>query len=133
MAINVLIVDDSPAMRSLIARVLRLSGLEVGVQFEAGNGIEALAVMREQWVDVILTDINMPGMDGEELVEAMEADEVLKMVPVIIVSTDGTEARRQRLRSMGARGYIRKPFRPEALRNEVLKVLGGGQSCTKQA
>ena len=132
MAINVLIVDDSPAMRSLIARALRLSGLDLGSQFEAGNGDEALAVLRENWVDVILTDINMPGMNGEELVRALEADEVLKSVPVIVVSTDGTEARMHRLSAMGARGYLRKPFRPETLRNVVQKVLGG-ESCTQTA
>ncbi len=132
MAINVLIVDDSPAMRTVISRTLQLSGLELGTQFEAGNGEEALGVLREHWVDVILTDINMPGMNGEELVRAVEADELLKSVPVIVVSTDGTDARMHRLCSMGARGYLRKPFRPEMLRNEIWKVLGG-QPCTPQA
>jgi two-component system chemotaxis response regulator CheY len=131
MAVNVLIVDDSPAMRSLIGRILQLSGLELGSRFEAGNGHEALSVLKQEWVDVILTDINMPGMNGEQLMEALEGDDELKSVPVIVVSTDGTDARIHRLCSMGARGYIRKPFRPETLRNEVQKVLGGGQPWLK--
>lgn len=131
MAINVLIVDDSPAMRTLIGRVLQLSGLEVGSRFEAGNGHEALQLLENQWVDVILTDINMPEMNGEQLMQALGSDDLLKTVPVIVVSTDGTEARIERLCSMGARGYIRKPFRPETLRNELEKVLGGSSPCSR--
>jgi two-component system chemotaxis response regulator CheY len=123
MAYNVLIVDDSAAMRNFVRRVLTLSGVDVGDCFEASDGTEALACVSENWVDVILTDINMPKMDGEELVRHLSQDEVLKAIPVIVVSTDGTELRMKQMMSLGARAYVKKPFLPETLRGKLEQVL----------
>jgi two-component system chemotaxis response regulator CheY len=124
MAFRVLIVDDSPAMRSFVRRVLDVSGLDIGAVFEASDGQMALDLLDREWVDVILTDINMPHMDGEEFVGKL-ADRRLA-VPVIVISTDSTAARREHLRALGARGYLAKPFSPEALRREVEQVMGAG-------
>jgi two-component system, chemotaxis family, chemotaxis protein CheY len=124
MAFNILIVDDSPAMRGFVRRVLDLSGIHVGISLNAGNGQEALDLLRTQWVDVILTDINMPTMDGEELLKTLEADESLCTIPVIVVSTDSTQHRVQSMLTLGAKGYVTKPFLPETLREEIEKVLG---------
>ena len=124
MAFNLLIVDDSPAMRSFIRRVLDLSGFEVGNCTEANNGEEALEQLRQQWVDVILTDINMPKMDGEQLLRRLEQDELLRSIPVLVVSTDRTEARVQQMLAIGARGYVKKPFAAETLRDALEQVLG---------
>ncbi len=118
--LRVLIVDDSPAMRVFVRRVMGMTGIDVGEYLEASNGEEALAVLREKWVDAVLTDINMPVMNGEELLRRMSADEVLRSVPVLVISTDRTDARIQKMMSLGARGYLTKPFAPEALR-EVLE------------
>jgi two-component system chemotaxis response regulator CheY len=85
MAYNVLIVDDSPAMRLFVRRVVDMSGIDRGVCFEAGNGQEALAVLRKERVDVVLSDINMPVMGGEQFLRQVEADEKLCTVPVIVV------------------------------------------------
>jgi two-component system, chemotaxis family, chemotaxis protein CheY len=123
-AFRVLIVDDSPVMRAFIRRILRLSGIEAAEFLEAGDGQEALQVLHREWVDVVLTDINMPNMDGEQLVRSLDADDVLKSVPVVVVSTDGTENRMQQMLSLGARGYVKKPFLPETLREEMERVLG---------
>ena len=125
MAFRVLIVDDSPAMRTFIRRILLLSGMEVAEYLEASDGDEALRLLDREWVDVILTDINMPGMDGEQFVRRLEADDLLKSVPVLVVSTDGTEARMHQMIAMGARGYVKKPFLPETLREEMQRVLRG--------
>ena len=125
MAYRILIVDDSPVMRRFIRRTIVLSGLEDAQFVEAADGLEALTLLREQWVDVVLTDINMPAMDGEELVRRLDSDAVLKSVPVVVVSTDGTEGRMRRMLSLGARGYVKKPFLPETLREELERVLGG--------
>lgn len=125
MAFRVLIVDDSPVMRALIRRVIVLSGLEGAAFLEASDGREALDVLRAQSVDVVLTDINMPSMDGEQLVRCLHADAALKSVPIIVVSTDGTESRMRQMLSLGARGYVKKPFMPETLRQELERVLGG--------
>jgi len=127
MAYNVLIVDDSPAMRSFVRRVLDLSGLDVGRCFQAGNGQEALNLLRDDWVDVVLTDINMPIMGGEEFVRLLQADESLRSIPVLVVSTDRTEGRMREMLRLGAKGYLTKPFVPARLRQEVESVLGVGR------
>jgi len=124
MAYNILIVDDSPAMRSFVRRVLDLSGLEIGECLQAENGACALDLLHSYWIDVVLTDINMPVMDGHALVRALNADDDLRAVPVIVVSTDRTEARTRDMFALGAKGYITKPFMPEILRDEVERVLG---------
>jgi len=123
MALDVLIVDDSPAMRSFIGRVLDLSGIEIGERLEAGHGAEALEILSKSWVDVILTDINMPVMNGEEFLTAVCARGDLKSVPVVVVSTDSTGSRVERMMSLGAKGYVKKPFSPELLREELERVL----------
>jgi two-component system chemotaxis response regulator CheY len=124
MAYSVLIVDDSPVMRSFIRRVLALSGFEVGECREAGNGEEALVQLAAHQVDVILTDINMPGMNGEELLRRLCADRVLKTIPAVVISTDATNERILRMIALGAEGYMSKPFTPETLREEIERVLG---------
>ncbi len=124
MAFRVLIVDDSPAMRAFVRRVVEMSGFEAGLFFEAGNGEEAIEVLNGNWVDVILTDINMPKMNGEQFLRHVEADEHLRAIPVIVISTDATEQRRTQMMNLGARGYVTKPFTPEGLRQELEVVLG---------
>jgi two-component system chemotaxis response regulator CheY len=124
MPFSVMIVDDSPVMRGFIRRVLTLSGFEVGEYLEASNGEEALARLEGHSVDVILTDINMPKMNGEELLQRLETDERLRSVPTLVISTDATQARILKMLSLGARGYMTKPFSPEALREELERVLG---------
>lgn len=124
MAFDVMVVDDSPAMRRFIRRVIEVSGFGVGRYLEAGDGQEALDQLDGEWVDVVLTDINMPRMDGEELVGQMRRHEHLAAIPVIVISTDATESRIERLGKLGAQGYVTKPFAPERLREEIEKVLG---------
>jgi two-component system chemotaxis response regulator CheY len=124
MAYRVLIVDDSPAMRSFIRRVIQVSGFDCGTCLEAGDGEEALRVLDREWVDLILTDINMPTMNGEQFVRHLEADECLRSVPVLVVSTDCTGNRIQQMLALGAKGYLPKPFTPEAMREELERLLG---------
>jgi two-component system chemotaxis response regulator CheY len=124
MAFDVMIVDDSPAMRAFIARVMDVSGLDVGKCVEASNGKEALEMLHSQWIDIILTDVNMPVMNGEEFVSRLAQDEVLRTIPVLVVSTDGSEHRVQRMMSLGAKAYVKKPFSPEQLRSTMEKLLG---------
>jgi two-component system chemotaxis response regulator CheY len=125
MAFNILIVDDSPAMRRVVRRVVDLSGVQVGKYLEAGDGRQALAVLRSEWVDLIMTDINMPEMDGEELLLAVRDDESLSSIPLLVVSTDQSEARIAQMLALGANGYISKPFAPAALSEEMHRLLGG--------
>jgi two-component system chemotaxis response regulator CheY len=125
MAFNILIVDDSPAMRRVVRRVVDLSGFEVGKYLEAGDGIQALSVLYSEWVDLIVTDINMPGMDGEQLLMAVRKDSMLANIPVLVVSTDQTASRIEGMMAHGANGYISKPFMPAALSEQMNLLLGG--------
>jgi two-component system chemotaxis response regulator CheY len=124
MALQILIVDDSPAMRTFIRRVVRLSGIDVDRYFEAANGAEALEQLATNPVDAVLTDINMPVMNGEELVRRMRAAGPTQSIPVIVISTDATVNRIHTMQALGATGYLEKPFGPEQLRNELDRVLG---------
>jgi two-component system chemotaxis response regulator CheY len=131
MAFNILIVDDSPAMRRVVRRVVEISGVNVGNFLEAGDGQEALDRLRTEWIDLIMTDINMPGMDGEELLLEVRNDPDLAAIPVLIVSTDRSEGRVRQMMSLGADGYVSKPFMPAALSQEMYRLLGGApnESC----
>src|SRR5205823_3053076 len=128
MPLRVLIVDDSPAMRTFIRRVVQLSGLEVAACFQAGDGEEALQLLTRERVDVILTDINMPGMDGGQFVAHLRQDPALQSIPVVVVSTDATPGRMQQMMMLGARSYVTKPFSPEGLRHELDRVLEAGNA-----
>jgi|WetSurMetagenome_2_1015567.scaffolds.fasta_scaffold431155_2 two-component system, chemotaxis family, chemotaxis protein CheY len=124
MAYRVLIVDDSPTMRSFIRRVIEISGFDCGLCLEAANGEAALRVLEVDSVDLILTDINMPTMNGEQFMRRLAADERLRSIPVLVVSTDRSEHRIQQMLALGAKGYLPKPFTPEALREELECLLG---------
>src|SRR5271154_5171004 len=121
--VQVLIVDDSSVMRKIVERSLRQAGIEIAKVFEAGNGAEALAVLSETKVDIILCDINMPVMDGLEFVKQLAGVENAKGVPVVMITTEGSEGHVVKALSAGARGYIRKPFTPEQVKEHVLPVL----------
>jgi len=123
MSLNVLVVDDSPVMRRMVRRSLGMCGLPVGEVYEAGNGAEGLAVLSERWVDVVIADVNMPEVDGVEMVERMAKDGMLARLPVVMVSSDRAENRIERLKALGVRAYLTKPFRPEAFREIVEELL----------
>lgn len=129
MALELMIVDDSPVTRKMVRRAIGLAGLDIATVHEAGNGQEALDGLRRHRVDLVLVDINMPVMNGMELVERMSQDPVLAKVPVVIVATPMSEQRVERLLDIGARAYLAKPFRPEALRDLVLEILGSRGSA----
>ncbi|HTP44295.1 MAG TPA: response regulator [Candidatus Acidoferrum sp.] len=118
-----LIVDDSSVMRKIVERSLRQAGVNLTQVFEAGNGAEALALLQENQVDLILCDINMPVMDGLEFVKQLSGVANAKGVPVVMITTEGSESHVVQALSCGARGYIRKPFTAEQVKEHVLPVL----------
>lgn len=123
MSLNVLIVDDSAAMRSIIQKTLLISGLEIGSIYHAKNGEEALQQLEENWVDLALVDINMPVMDGETLISRVRGNPDTAELPIIVVSTESSEARIVQLRSKDVE-FIHKPFAPETLRETVFQITG---------
>ncbi|HTZ99766.1 MAG TPA: response regulator [Candidatus Aquilonibacter sp.] len=124
-SIRALIVDDSTVMRKIVERSLGQAGIKLTEVFEAGNGAEALAVLQENRVDLVLCDINMPVMDGLEFIKQLASVENAKGVPVVMITTEGSESHVVQALSSGARGYIRKPFTLEQIRERVIPILAG--------
>jgi two-component system chemotaxis response regulator CheY len=126
MSFNVLIVDDSNAMRSVIKKIISISGFRMDNCLEAGNGKEALDILAHEWVDVIISDINMPEMSGLEMLSRLKGDELYKQIPVVMISTEGSEERISEAFSLGAGGFIKKPFVPEELKQKLHEIIGVG-------
>jgi two-component system chemotaxis response regulator CheY len=122
---RVLIVDDSSVMRKIVGRSLRQAGVEVQQLLEASNGSEALTVAKENPLDLILSDINMPLMDGLEFVRQLRCIEAAQNIPVIMITTEAGEAHVVQALSCGASGYIRKPFTSEQIKERIIPLLGG--------
>ncbi|HVP37987.1 MAG TPA: response regulator [Candidatus Saccharimonadales bacterium] len=133
MSYAVLIVDDSAIIRQMVRKAIAMSGLDVGEVHEAANGREALEVLGKHWIDVVLADLNMPEMNGVELVERMAQDNLLVSTPVVIVSSEQSETRINELKRRGVRAYIRKPFRPENFKEVVAQVLGPAKGDARAA
>jgi two-component system chemotaxis response regulator CheY len=123
--IKALIVDDSSVMRKIVERSLRQAGLDLSLVVEAGNGADALNLLKEQKVDLILSDINMPVMDGLEFVKQLQQQNIAANTPVVMITTEGSESNVIQALSCGARGYIRKPFTPEEVRDHILPLVAG--------
>ncbi|MBN2290413.1 MAG: response regulator [Candidatus Glassbacteria bacterium] len=123
MSYNILIIDDSKTIRKVIAKTIDMAQVPIGQLFEAANGREGLEVLGREWIDLVLVDINMPVMGGVEMVESMDADGLLATVPVVIVSTEGSQTRIEELSAKGVRAYIRKPFTPEKLKQVIAEIL----------
>ncbi len=124
MLYNILIVDDSRTTRTVIAKTLKLAGVAVNQLHEAENGKVALGILNKNWIDLVFADINMPEMDGVEMVDQMSKDGLLKIIPVVIVSTEGSQTRIEEMRARGVKAYVRKPFTPELIKNIVEDILG---------
>jgi len=125
---RLLIVDDSSTMRLFLRKVLKLTGLELERVDEAADGAAALACLRSAPYDLVLADLNMPGMDGRALVKAVAADPDLKHVPVVVVSSEGDQKVLESLIANGAREVLRKPCEPVLLRKVILQAVGASQA-----
>lgn len=125
MAINVLIVDDSGVMRAMILKSMRMGGIPLGNIYQAGNGEEGLKSLKENPIDLIIVDINMPVMNGEEMIDCMQDDPQLKKIPIVVISTEGSEVRQNRLKEKGA-VFIQKPFPPKKIRDTLKSILDIG-------
>ena len=124
MSYNVLIVDDSRSMRKVLWKTLRLSGFELGECLEASNGQEALDILESKWIDLILSDVHMPVMDGVGFLQSLREKNICSDTPVVFVTTEANEDRLKQLMDLGASGYIRKPFRPEEIGALLSRIMG---------
>ncbi|MGB8260774.1 MAG: response regulator [Terracidiphilus sp.] len=121
--VRTLIVDDSSVMRKIVERALRQAGLDPLVVHEAGSGTEGLEMLRAKPVDLILSDINMPSMDGLEFLRQIRAQNLAPGVPVVMITTESSEEHVRQAILAGAQGYIRKPFTAEQVKERVLPLL----------
>ncbi len=121
---NVLIVDDSPILRAAIKKVVKLAGVDENRIHEAGNGQEALDILETVWVDLVLLDLNMPVMDGEQFAIELRKREELRDVRVVIVSTETNRERLDRITALGISDSLRKPFEPEDLCRIITDTMG---------
>jgi two-component system chemotaxis response regulator CheY len=121
--LRALIVDDSSVMRKIVERALRQAGLASLRVHEASNGVEGLEILRSAPVDLILSDINMPAMDGLEFLHQIKQQGLATGVPVVMITTESSEEHVKKAIAAGARGYIRKPFTPEQVKDRVLPLV----------
>jgi two-component system, chemotaxis family, chemotaxis protein CheY len=124
--IQILIVDDSSVMRRIVERSLRQAGLELSAVHEAGSGTEGLELLKSKQVDLILSDINMPAMDGLEFLRQIRAQNLAPGVPVVMITTESSEEHVKQAIQCGARGYIRKPFTADQVKERVLPLVDAG-------
>jgi two-component system chemotaxis response regulator CheY len=122
MPYNILIVDDSQTMRRVLRKTVTLSGVEIGECWEAGDGREALQVLQSRSIDLILSDINMPGLSGLEMIQEMKREEKWRRIPVILITSLADEERLQEPSTLGVEWYLQKPFHPEALRDLLTQM-----------
>jgi two-component system chemotaxis response regulator CheY len=123
MALDVLIVDDSAAIRKILQRVLRQADIQLGQVHEAADGVEALEKLKTARVGLMLVDINMPNMDGLQLLTQLKASPELKDVPVVMVTTEGSHSKVMEAVQLGAAGYVRKPFTADQIHETIVRLV----------
>jgi two-component system chemotaxis response regulator CheY len=123
MEAEILVVDDSAAIRKILQRVLRQTGMAIGNIMEAGDGEEALAILKTHKVDLVLTDINMPKMDGLQFLGKVKATAGWDAIPVVMITTEGGETKVAEAVRLGAAGYVRKPFTADQIKEKLAGLL----------
>lgn len=122
---TIMIVDDSSPMREVIIRTIKAAGFSGETFLQASNGQEAIEKMKDNWIDLLITDYNMPDMDGLELILEMKKDEIFSSIPVLIITTERRDELIETFMENGAAGYLQKPFKPEDIRSLINSILGG--------
>jgi two-component system chemotaxis response regulator CheY len=122
MALNIMIVDDSAVTRAMILKTLKMAGLPLGEVYQGANGQEGLDLLDSHWIDLAFVDINMPVMNGVQMIESMRENPSWQKLPVVVISTEGSQTRIDHINQMGAK-FIHKPFSPEIVREVVGEVI----------
>lgn len=126
MKLNILLVDDSAAIRKILLRTLLQADLPIDKVHEASDGVEALSLLSTAQIDLVLSDVNMPNMDGLELLTKIKAQACWKELPVVLITTEGSQAKVLEAVRLGAKGYVRKPFTSEQIKEKVMACMSAG-------
>ena len=118
-----MVVDDSAAIRKILQRVLRQTGMAIHTIHEAGDGQEALTLLGTQRVDLVLSDINMPKMDGLQMLACLKASDQWRHIPVVMITTEGGETKVAEAVRLGAAGYVRKPFTADQIKEKLAGII----------
>ena len=127
MSMNILVVDDSKLALAVMDQTLEMVEIDLNELYKASNGKEGLEVLHAHPVDLVFSDIHMPVMDGVEMIGAMQEDERLKNIPVVVISSEGSLKRIEELKKKGIKSFIRKPFTPEMVADVIAQVMRGGE------
>lgn len=123
MALNILVVDDSSVMRKMIIRSIHITGLDIGEVHEAENGREGLDLLDKNWVDLLFIDVNMPIMNGMEMLDLVRGNPETRDLSILIISTESNKKRIKEINEKKA-GFVHKPFTPEELRSKIIELTG---------
>ena len=123
MPLDILIVDDSAAIRKILQRVLRQADVDVGEVYEAGDGLEALETLKKHKVHLVLADVNMPNMNGMQLLAEIKSRAEFSSLPVIMITTEGSQSKVMEAAQLGAAGYIRKPFSADQIKDKISNLF----------
>jgi two-component system chemotaxis response regulator CheY len=123
MPLDILIVDDSAAIRKILQRVLRQADVDVGQVYEAGDGLEALETLKNHKVHLVLADVNMPNMNGMQLLAEIKSRAEFASLPVIMITTEGSQSKVMEAAQLGAAGYIRKPFSADQIKDKISSLF----------
>jgi two-component system, chemotaxis family, chemotaxis protein CheY len=123
MPLDVLVVDDSAAIRKILQRVLVQTELPLGTILEAGDGLEAIERLKTNNIGLVLSDINMPNMDGIELLTKMRQNPKWKSIPVVMITTEGSQQKVLEAVDLGASGYVRKPFTADQIKEKLSGII----------
>jgi len=121
---SVLIVDDSEIIRSVLQRTLNMAKIPLSNVYHAANGREGMDILDNYWIDLVMTDLNMPVMSGFEMIDIMHTRNDLNLIPIVVISTEGSALRIDELKESGVKGYLRKPFTPESICTTLRQILG---------
>ncbi|HAL45039.1 MAG TPA: hypothetical protein DCP47_03855 [Phycisphaerales bacterium] len=130
MSWKILIVDDSALTRKIVRRVIEMTQMDVDEFLDAENGQEALKILKNTNVDLVLSDLNMPEMSGVEMVHQMKTTPDTKSIPVVIISTESKTARIRELLAEGVKDYLHKPFTPEEFKSLIQTVCSASEQKT---
>lgn len=122
---TLLVIDDSSTMRKIVIRTLKMAGVEFELVVEAADGEAAIQHLREKDFNLIMCDINMPLMSGLQLLQRIKAEKLAMGIPIIMVTTEGSEPQIKQALLDGARGYIKKPFGVQNIEHNVKPLLTG--------